>query len=137
MKEARKITIVLTRSEVNKSAWESAFPGSPTIVLRGIELVREILWTEGVLGRGEIQRVVLDGGIEPLAFLDFLSTVPPKFLGDILFITRNGSGFLSSSVSRGEGRVLYGLMKSDVAFYIQLHFEEAGRIESQNHAVAA
>jgi len=137
MNEGRKLTIVLTRTEVNKKSWEGMFPGSPIIVLKEIELVREILLTQGMLGHGEIERVVLDGEIEPLAFLDFLSTVPPRFLGDILFITSAGSGFLSSSVPRGDGRVLYPLLNRDVAFYIRLHFDQVGHRELPSLAVAA
>lgn len=69
------------------------------------------------MGR-EVHSVIFDQSIDSAQFLDFLSTIPYEFRGDILFIQHSRRGFLSSCTPR-DGRILYRLSEADIDFYIQ------------------
>ncbi|MGA7613662.1 MAG: hypothetical protein WBX15_00650 [Thermoanaerobaculia bacterium] len=70
----------------------------------------------------DIERVVFDRSGSSRRFLEFLSKLPLLFRGDVLFIQRDGSAYLSAILSR-EGRILYFLEKQDVEFYLKVHFD--------------
>ena len=66
----------------------------------------------------DLERVIIDGTATAAQFLELLTTLPAEFLGDILLVTRDGRGFLSSA-GRGDGRVLYSLDERDLEFYLR------------------
>jgi hypothetical protein len=68
----------------------------------------------------DIQGVIIDAAMEASGFLDFLTTIPTSYRGDILFICSSGT-YLSSSLSR-EGRVFYSMRESDLSFYLFARF---------------
>ncbi|HEX2061739.1 MAG TPA: hypothetical protein VHK90_13455 [Thermoanaerobaculia bacterium] len=74
----------------------------------------------------DIERVIVDRAGDADDYLDLLSGTPSEFLGDMLFIRDDGSGFLSAT-ARGGNRVLYALTAYDIRFYLETHDLVTGR----------
>jgi hypothetical protein len=68
-----------------------------------------------------IERVVLEGTIDSLDFLMFLSTLPSDFKSDILLIDRAKHAYLSSFDVNSMSRVLYDLDENDIRFYVDVN----------------
>lgn len=74
----------------------------------------------------DFERVIVDRCGDAETFLEFLSTMPPSYTGDVLFLRDDGSGFLSAT-GRGGDRLLYSLRPRDVRFYLETHDLVTGR----------
>jgi hypothetical protein len=74
----------------------------------------------------DIERVVIDRAGNAEEFLDLLARIPGEFLGDVMLVRDNGSGYLSA-MGRGGDRVLYALAPRDVRFYLEAHDLVTGR----------
>lgn len=74
----------------------------------------------------DVERVIIDRTGDAGDFLDLISRTPSQFMGDLIFIRDDGSGFLSAA-GRGDGRVLYSLGAEDVRFYLETHDLVTGR----------
>ena len=74
----------------------------------------------------DFERVIVDRCGDAEAFLEFLSTMPASYSGDVLFLRDDGSGFLSAT-GRGGDRLLYSLRPRDVRFYLETHDLVTGR----------
>ena len=103
--------------------------------LHNVVQVAEWRWAAAALETGvrelghEIHSVIFDKSTDALSFLQFLTTVPYEFRGDILFIESGNRAFLSSCTPR-DGRILYQLTARDLDFYIQAHL--GWRVETWN-----
>ena len=74
----------------------------------------------------DFERVIVDRCGDAETFLEFLSTMPLSYPGDVLFLRDDGSGFLSAT-GRGGDRLLYSLRPRDVRFYLETHDLVTGR----------
>lgn len=94
--------------------------------LHNVVEVAEWRWAAAALETGvrdlgrEVHSVIFDGSLDGISFLQFLTSIPYEFRGDILFIESPNRAFLSSCMPR-EGRVLYQLGAMDLDFYLQAH----------------
>jgi hypothetical protein len=75
----------------------------------------------------DVERVIIDRAGSAADFLHLLATLPSELLGDILFITDEGAGFLSA-MGRGGDRLLYALTPPDVRFYLETQDLVTGRV---------
>jgi hypothetical protein len=71
----------------------------------------------------DVVRVVIDKTIDSMQLLEFLSSVPPSFRGDILTILSPWRGYISAIATRDNGRMLYKLGEDDIRFYFETMFE--------------
>lgn len=67
-----------------------------------------------------IERVIIEGTLNSLDYLMFLSTLPADFTADVMLIDSAKHGFLSAFDGRSE-RLLYDLDGHDIAFYVDVH----------------
>jgi hypothetical protein len=115
----QRITLVfpdLTNTELD---WESSEREESIITVSNYNLLNGALQA-GVQEFGRnIERVIFDRSIDVDTFLTFLTSLPIEFRGDVLRIRKDGSGTLSASSPRGDGRFLYGLSVVDVGFYLR------------------
>jgi hypothetical protein len=68
----------------------------------------------------DVERIVLDRSTSASDYLALLAELPHAFIGDVLLIREDESGFLSA-MGRGGDRILYALSAQDVAFYLETH----------------
>lgn len=90
--------------------------------LHSVIHVENARWAAAALesssGHGEVHSVIFDKSIDASSFLQFLTSVPYEFRGDILFVDNSNQAFLSSCTPK-DGRVLYRFSGLDIDFYIQ------------------
>lgn len=65
-------------------------------IVRDIDVLEATLRSAVVEGGGDTVRVVVDGGAMLDQFLVLVSTAPRTFIGEMLFVSRDGSGYLST-----------------------------------------
>src|SRR5438045_1068159 len=64
----------------------------------------------------DIERILIDCSVSATSYLEFLSQLPPDFLGDVVYMCGEHNSFLSSA-GRGGDRLLYTLTPADLEFY--------------------
>ena len=119
--DTRRITLVSRNGRTASRNWDlSAFAASRIITVDSLLVLRHAL--AGGLSElhRDVERVVLDQTCSASDYLALLSSLPEQFSGDVLLITSDNSGFLSST-ARGNGRLLYALAAKDIAFYLEAH----------------
>jgi len=119
MTDRRRITLVTRDPKLQQRDWDLTNPaGSRIIFVDSVNFLPHAI-ARGLTEDGhDIERVVIDRTGTALQFVEFLSTLPVEFSGDVLYVSRDGKAFLSSP-SRGDGRVLYMMGANDVEFYLQ------------------
>ncbi|HUF18931.1 MAG TPA: hypothetical protein VMS12_12880 [Thermoanaerobaculia bacterium] len=119
MQTKERITLVFPDMAQTELDWESSEREESVITVSNYNVLNGALHA-GVqeLGR-DIERVIFDRSIDGDTYLTFLSSLPIEFRGDVLRIRKDGSGTLSASSPRGDGRFLYGLSLVDVGFYLR------------------
>lgn len=117
----RRITLILGNADCSAHRWErSSEAPSRTIFVQNLTTLRHALHgAVAELGQ-DIERVVLDGCASPIEFLELLSHLPAEFVGDVVFVTGQGSGFLSA-IGRDGDRVISAFGASDLDFYLEVH----------------
>jgi hypothetical protein len=68
----------------------------------------------------DVDRVIIDRTATPADFLDLLAHLAEDFLGDVVYVRDDQSGYLSAT-GRGGRRVLYALEANDLRFYLETH----------------
>jgi hypothetical protein len=119
--DSRRITLICRGIAAPTRTWNvSRETETRNILLRSYSMLSYAL--RGGLSDFEqdVQRVVIDYATSAAGFLELLSSLPPAFNGDLLYIREDGTGFLSAP-GRGDGRVLYALGSDDVQFYLTTH----------------
>ena len=115
----RRITLVARSAGTSVRDWDYSNPmGSRIVFVDALPFLAPAI-DRGVTESGyDLERVIIDGTATAAQFLELLTTLPAEFLGDVLLVTRDGRGFLSSA-GRGDGRVLYSLDERDLEFYLR------------------
>ena len=116
MTDNRRITLIARNPKKVQRDWDLTNPaGSKLVFVDSMKFLPYALDQEH-----DIERVIIDGSATALQFLEFLSTLPGEFAGDVISISEDGKSFLSS-VGRGDGRMLYSLTADDLEFYLQVN----------------
>ena len=116
MTDHRRITLIARNPRKVQRDWDLTNPaGSHLVFVDSLKFLPYALDQEH-----DVERVIIDGAASASQFLEFLSTLPAEFAGDVLSIGDEGKSFLSS-VGRGDGRLLYALTDTDLAFYLQVN----------------
>ena len=111
---------VVSPCETELERWSDGAAAGQYVVVPDIEMLENMLRSPAVRLSGEIERVVIDGHMELDRFLYLISTLPEKFAGEILFIRRDGSGYLSSRELRTT-RTVKAINELDVEVYLRWH----------------
>jgi hypothetical protein len=118
--DSRRITLVARHPGHASRDWDFSNPmGSRIIFVDAPAFLPHAVY-RGIDTGYDLERIIIDGTGTPKQFLELLASLPYQFAGDVLFISGNGSGFVSSP-GRGDGRVLYSLEACDLEFYLQTH----------------
>lgn len=117
----RRITLVLGNADCSAHRWERSIESpSRTIFIQNLSTLRHALHGAiAELGQ-DIERVVLDSCASPMEFLELLSQLPSQFVGDVVFVTGQGSGFLSA-IARSGDRAISAFAPADLDFYLDAH----------------
>jgi CheY-like chemotaxis protein len=75
-----------------------------------------------------IERIIIEGSIDSLDFLMFLSTLPHDFDCDVMLIDQPDHAYLSAADWHGS-RVMYDLDKADIDFYTHLNNLRPGDVD--------
>src|SRR5215467_2207050 len=104
MNDRRRITLIARDPRKVQRHWDLTNPAGSHLVF-----VDALKFLPFALDRGlnelaqDVERVIIDGTASAQQFLEFLTTLPSEFAGDVLSIGDEGKSFLSSVV-RGDGR---------------------------------
>jgi hypothetical protein len=118
--DSRRITLIARPAAASRD-WNATPDASTRVIFVHAMTILQHALRNGVREFGrDVERVIADRAGSPAEYLDMLARLPHEFLGDVLLICADGSGFLSS-VARGDGRILYALGAHDVDFYLLTH----------------
>ena len=109
--------------------WTAAGGTGRYTVLRDIDVLENMLRNPGGTQTGASVRVVIDGGIDLDRFLLLVATVPDNFQGELLYIRRDGSGYLSTRELKNM-RTVKTISEMDVEVYLRWHGLPARRRET-------
>lgn len=113
------VTLVsAARSELSR--WTAAGGTGRYTVLHDIDVLENMLRNPGSTQTGASVRVVIDGGIDLDRFLLLVATVPDNFQGELLYIRRDGSGYLSTRELKNM-RTVKTINEMDVELYLRWH----------------
>jgi hypothetical protein len=114
-----RVTLIARHPASPTRAWDRALTeNSRVIFVDALPFLAESIRRAFQEDASDIGRIIVDRTGTPMQFLHLLSNLPGEFLGDVLYISREGDSFLSA-VGRGGDRVLYSLKPSDVDFYLE------------------
>jgi hypothetical protein len=116
--DRRRITLVARQTQGPRRNWLAGERGKSRIIFIESFTVLRYALEHGIRNmQHDVERVIVDRTATAAQYLEFLSTLPYDFLGDVMFV-RDGGAFLSCSGVRGN-RVLYQLEEKDVLFYLE------------------
>jgi len=118
--DSRRITLVARHPGHASRDWDFSNPIGNRIIFVDAPRFLPHAIQQGITSGYDLERVIIDGAGTAMQFLELLTSLPHEFAGDVVFVSGNGSGFISSA-GRGDGRVLYSLKEGDLGFYLQTH----------------
>lgn len=119
--DSRRITLISRNGRTAPRSWDmSGNAPSRVIAVDSLLVLRYALAGGLAEVNRDVERVVLDRTTSASEYLALLASLPAPFAGDVLLITNDDSGFLSS-LARGGDRVLYALSATDARFYLETH----------------
>jgi len=113
------VTFVLPE-ESERARWSAGERAKSYTVVRDIDVLERTLNSPVLQAAGEIARVVIDGGTTLDRFLVLVSGLPSAFVGEILYIGRDGAGYLSTRELQTM-RTVKTLGSSEVEIYLRWH----------------
>lgn len=113
------VTLVAA-AETELARWTAGAAKGQYTVVRDMELLETTLLSPVIQAAGEIARVIVDGGTTLDHFLRLASTLPETFLGEMLYIRRDGSGYLSTRELQTQ-RSVRTLTSPEVEVYLRWH----------------
>ena len=117
----RRITLISRNGRSAERDWDlSTNAPSRVIAVESLLVLRYALAGGLAEVNRDVERVILDRTTSASEYLSLLASLPAEFAGDVLMITNDDSGFLSS-LGRGGDRVLYALSATDIRFYLETH----------------
>jgi hypothetical protein len=117
MLDTRRITLISRNAGAQTRSWNLTAEAANRIIF--VEIFSLLRYALDHVSQ-DVDRVLVDRTATAAEFLDLLTALPSAFLGDVLLVREDGSGFLST-VGRADGRLLYALKETDVQFYLDAH----------------
>lgn len=113
------VTFVLP-DEMERARWSAGERAKGYTVVRDIDVLERTLNSPVLQAAGEIARVVIDGGTTLDRFLVLVSGLPATFAGEVLYISRDGAGYLSTRELQTQ-RTVKTLSSVEVEIYLRWH----------------
>jgi hypothetical protein len=113
------VTFVLP-DESERARWSAGERAKGYTVVRDVDVLERTLNSPVLQAAGEIARVVIDGGTSMDRFLVLVSGLPATFAGEVLFISRDGAGYLSTRELQTM-RTVKTLTSVEVEIYLRWH----------------
>jgi hypothetical protein len=115
----RYVTLVST-AESELPRWSAGASKGEYTLVHDADLLERALFSPVIQASGEIARVVIDGGMTLDNFLRLASGLAETFRGEMLYIRRDGSGYLSSHELQTQ-RTVRTLTSPEVEVYLRWH----------------
>ena len=112
------VVTLVSAAESERPRWNASARGARYIVLDTIDLLEEAVRAPRAKTGADPIRVVIDGGIDLDRFLMLVATLPDTFNGELLYIRRDGSGYLSTR-ELGNLRTVKTISEVDVEVYLR------------------
>jgi hypothetical protein len=126
-RDPRRISLVGRPQRMPHRDWDdSQDAASRLLFVESLTVLRHAI-DHGIEMGVDVERVIIDRLGDAQKFLELIASLHYDFLADVVFITRDDHGFLSS-MGRGGNRVLYALGPDDVRFYLETHELVTGRM---------
>ena len=120
MTQRQKATLVFANEGNELVDWSMmAAADSRVIPVRNLNLLKDSLHLAQNFIDVEVVRVVFDQSVDAEEWLEFLTAMPQGFRGDVLFVSKEETAFLSA-VGRSDERVMYKLEGQDIRFYLEV-----------------
>ena len=126
------VTLILP-AEAELGRWTSAKSAGQYTIVRDIDFLERTLHSAIFQAAGDAARVVIDGGALLDRFLVLVSGLPDSFHGELLFIGRDGSGYLSTRELKTV-RTVKNLSPTEVEIYLRWHNLPARPRSSYEHS---
>ena len=133
---ATPITLIHSREPLSAQWNQSGSRDTRIIIVPNWNAFREGLLVGLTRDERHVERVIIDQAIPHDVFIDFLTALPVEFRGDVLYIENNERAILSAAMPR-EGRILYSLKASDLAFYLATADLRVASVDETEEGVAA
>jgi hypothetical protein len=117
---AGRFVTLVAAADTELARWNAGAQEGQYTVVRDIELLERTLLSPVIQAAGEIARVIIDGGTSLDHFLRLASGLPGNFRGELLFIRRDGSGYLSTRELQTQ-RSVRTLTAPEVEVYLRWH----------------
>ncbi|HVR40564.1 MAG TPA: hypothetical protein VMU84_15820 [Thermoanaerobaculia bacterium] len=116
MEDIRRITLIARGSASPARTWNMD-SHSRIIFVNEFSVLQYALRNAMTEFDRDVERVIMDRATTATQYLDMLATVPHEFMGDIVMVRYDDSGFLSAT-GRGGDRLLYSMKPEDLRFYL-------------------
>lgn len=126
------VTFILP-DDAERSRWAANERVKGYTVVRDVDVLERTLQSPVLQAAGDIARVVIDGGTTLDRFLVLVSGLPAAFSGEVLFISRDGAGYLSTRELQTV-RTVKTLSNVEVEIYLRWHGLPARPRTSYTHA---
>ena len=113
------VTFVLP-SESERARWTADERAKGYTVVRDLGVLERTLSSPVLQSAGEIARIIIDGGTSLDRFLVLTSGLPETFTGEVLYISRDGAGYLSTRELQTV-RTARTLTSAEVEIYLRWH----------------
>lgn len=116
----QRATLVFIGNEQELVEWSKmAANDSRIITVWNLNLLKDSLHLAQSFLDVEVVRVIFDRSVDAEEWLEFLTTMPAGFRGDVLYVAKEKKGYLSA-VGRTDERVMYKLKPQDLDFYLDV-----------------
>jgi hypothetical protein len=117
--DSRRITLVSRHRQLQDRNWiRTPDACCRVILLDSFAVLQHTVNSTVVSMDSDVERIILDRSSSAADYLSLLAELPREFVGDVLMIRDDETGFLSS-MGRGGDRILYALSPVDVRFYLE------------------
>ena len=113
------VTLV-SAAESELARWSAGAAKGQYTVVSDTALLEHALFSPIIQASGEIARVIVDGGMTLDNFLRLAGALPDSFRGEMLYVRRDGSGYLSTRELQTQ-RTVRTLNAAEVEVYLRWH----------------
>jgi hypothetical protein len=113
-----EVVTLVSAADTELARWNANARAGRYIVLETIDKLEDAVRSPRKQAGADPIRVVIDGGIDLDRFLMLVASVPDTFHGELLYIRRDGSGYLSTR-ELGTMRTVKTISEMDVEVYLR------------------
>lgn len=111
---------LVTPGSMELSRWVEHEAEQKFKLVHDLETLELLLHSPLVQAAGDVARVIIDGATDLDGFLRLSTSLPNAFLGEVLYIRRDGAGYLSTRELKTL-RTVKNLSPAEVEVYLRWH----------------